>query len=188
MTNSLEDEVRAWPAASSSDFSEELLWELWKQIVEGLRKEDSKRLSSGSTPSYSAALRAAESNLGIVDFSAVALIQPPSFVDPESATAGSPYDVVHVGRPLRPTIDYIRGAALAINPFPSSEGPYTYDSDFAAMASDWDCVRDDIMEAWGQMMEQDPLLAQAVLAKVGERANGGRRGANRTDRRAQRER
>ena len=45
MTNSLEDEARAWPAASSSDFSEESsVGKLWKQIVEGLRKEDSETL------------------------------------------------------------------------------------------------------------------------------------------------
>jgi hypothetical protein len=75
--------------------------------------------------------------------------------------------------------DYVEGAALAFNPFGYSSRPYTYTSDYVALASDWDAVRGDMVEAWAALFKEDPKIEKLVMSVLGEGANGEPSGSER---------
>ncbi len=170
MTNASERKAGFLPQTYVDEASEMILWELWESIAKELRSSQvaQKRV-------YGAALRAAERKFGVVDF-----CDP---LEPTAESAGGadkvpvsdmPESIQYVHHPL---MDYIRGIALSIDPFPRSSAVYTIASDAAAMASDWNIVRSDMIEGWAQLMEDNPQLAQTIAATRGEGADGGRRGS-----------
>ena len=64
--------------------------------------------------------------------------------------------------------DYAVGALLAFNPFPILHGSYTCKSDFAALAGDWEEVRSDMVDAWRELVREDPVVKRLVEKSLEE--------------------
>jgi hypothetical protein len=153
--------------------------ESWREFCKQLFSKDSDKERS-----YRSAWRAAEKRLASINLDLLeAQFEAQSRATDSTATASAideaemPYCVQYVQRPW---LDYIRGAALAMDPFPDYSTCRAHSSEIAEMMSDGDAVRLDIAEAWGQMIEEDPRLGQLIAQTVGEKTSGGRTGAKRT--------
>jgi hypothetical protein len=64
--------------------------------------------------------------------------------------------------------DYAVGALLAFNPFPILHTSYTCKSDFAALAGDWEEVRSDMVDAWRELVREDPVVKRFVEKSLEE--------------------
>lgn len=154
----------------ADDLDDTLLRELWAQIVKTLR--EGSLVEAASLTSSRAALQTADCRSALTILNYISPFEPGTEFDPHSFVSDGGPTYCNVG--FRPFMDFLYGAAQAFNPFPPSTPSFS-SSDMEAMASDLFAVRQDMTEAWAQLIEEHPRLAQAVAANVAEGGDGERR-------------
>lgn len=128
------------------EIDETKLLEIWKEIVQQLA-------SSPTSAAQENAVRARNTDL------AVSRVSNASAAESKLSESDDHY---LIWRSKSATQDYIAGASLAFNPFAVVHASYTCNSDFAALAGDWEEVRSDMVAGWTALIRDDPVVKRLV--------------------------
>jgi hypothetical protein len=133
------------------EVDETKLREIWKELARQL-------ISSTTAPEHVNAQRTDD-----VGLSVRRTLNHIAHLDPQRTD-----DCYLIWRSYSARHDYALGALCAFNPFPVSHSGYTCESDFAALAGDWEEVRGDMFDAWTALVREDPVVRRLVEKSLEE--------------------
>jgi len=143
-------------AHTRQEAENELLYDLWKNIVRQLTTvSEDGCVGGGETTSVSMAVhlkRLKMFEMANEDVRVLAGFNP-------EWTPDKSY-LIPIGCPA--WRQYVEGAALALNPFAFSHRPYTFASDGAALAADWQVVFSDMIQGWAALVKEDPKIRELL--------------------------